>query len=152
MKIGDILSRARYAPALQADTADNVIAELAGLAAGAGVDPETVRAALAERERLGSTALSDGVAIPHGKLRGLADVLVVVGLHREGVRFGAVDNGDTHLFVTLLAPDNDPAYHLKVLARLARLLKDSHCRNRLLAARTAEEMSAAFVDADTRIA
>ncbi len=153
MKIKPILAHACYEPGLKGTTSGEVIAEMARLASGSGgVDAETIQRALCEREKLGSTALSDGVAIPHGKLKGLKEVVIVVGVHRPGLPFGALDGKDTHLFVGLLAPDNDPTHHLKVLARLARLLKEADCRSRLLECRTAEEMSQVFIDADDRVA
>jgi len=154
MKIRPILTtRARFEPALRGVNADEVIAELSALAAGCGgCEASVIRHALTERERLGSTALTEGVAIPHGKIRGLPEVVVVVGLHPQGIPFGSADGEPTRLFVGLLAPDNDPAHHLKVLARLARLLKDPACRGRLMASRDGEGISAALLDADDRVA
>lgn len=144
---------AAYTPALSGSTSDHVLREIATLAATGGrVDADSVHRALSERERLGSTALTDGIAIPHGKLPGLKDAVVVVARHTGGIEFGALDHQPTRLFVALLAPDNDPTHHLKVLARLARLLKEPECRQKLIESVTAEAMNQAFIDADDRVA
>ena len=88
-----------------------------------------------ERERLGSTAIGDGIAIPHGKLRGISRILGVFGRSPQGVDFDSLDGNPTHLFFLLVAPEDSASLHLKALARVSRLFKDaasaSICSTRL---------------------
>ena len=82
-------------------------------------------AVLAERERLGSTAIGDGIAIPHGKIpRGRPRFVGAFGRHVQGVDFDSLDGNPTHLFFVLVAPEDSTSLHLKALARVSRLLKD----------------------------
>ncbi|MFN8644502.1 MAG: PTS sugar transporter subunit IIA [Candidatus Binatia bacterium] len=87
-----------------------------------------------ERERLGNTAIGDGIAIPHGKLPGLSGVIGAFGRHPGGVDFESLDGSPTHLFFLLVAPEDSVGQHLKALARVSRLLKDRAFRERLLTA------------------
>jgi len=96
--------------------------------------------ALEDRERLNSTALGDGVAIPHGKLPGLKRVLAAFGRSRPGVDFQSLDGKPTHLFFLLVAPEDSAGAHLKALARISRLLKDDGFRARLMEAGDARDL------------
>jgi len=139
MKIVDILtSAALVEPALQGRDKTAVLRELAAhLArerAADGIDAERLVEVLWERERLGSTAIGDGIAIPHGKLPGLQGVVGAFGRHPAGVNFDSLDGTPTHLFFLLVAPEDSVGQHLKALARVSRLLKDRAFRDRLLTA------------------
>jgi PTS system nitrogen regulatory IIA component len=137
MKILDILSSPDLiAPALAGRTKADVLRELAGHLAQQhrDVDKDKLIDVLWERERLGSTAIGDGIAIPHGKLPGLKGVLGAFARHPAGVDFDSLDGGPTHLFFLLVAPEDSVGQHLKALARVSRLLKDKKFRERLLAA------------------
>jgi len=87
------------------------------------LDQDAVLSVLREREQLGSTGIGGGVAIPHGKLRGLGHMLIVVGRSPDGIPFDAMDNLPVHIVFLLLAPDNSATLYLKVLAQVSRLLK-----------------------------
>jgi PTS system nitrogen regulatory IIA component len=137
MKILDILtSEALVAPELTGADKTAVLRELAQHLARshAAIDPDRLVEVLWERERLGSTAIGDGIAIPHGKLAGLAGVIGAFGRHLAGVDFESLDGSPTHLFFLLVAPEDSVGQHLKALARVSRLLKDRAFRERLLAA------------------
>ncbi|HSP99852.1 MAG TPA: PTS sugar transporter subunit IIA [Candidatus Dormibacteraeota bacterium] len=137
MKILDILtSEALVAPDLAGADKTAVLRELAEHLARshAGIDPDRLVEVLWERERLGSTAIGDGIAIPHGKLPGLSGVIGAFGRHPAGVDFESLDGSPTHLFFLLVAPEDSVGQHLKALARVSRLLKDRAFRERLLAA------------------
>ena len=95
---------------------------------------------LQERERISSTAIGDGVAIPHGKLPGLDKIYGAFARSPSGVDFNSLDGGPTHLFFVLIAPENAATDHLKALARISRLLKDESFRQRLLAGSTPQEL------------
>jgi len=137
MKILDILtSEALVAPSLTGTSKTAVLRELAEhLARQHGeIDAGRLVEVLWERERLGSTAIGDGIAIPHGKLPGLKGVIGAFGRHVAGVDFDSLDGSPTHLFFLLVAPEDSVGQHLKALARVSRLLKDRAFRDRLLAA------------------
>ena len=95
-------------------------------------------AVLAERERLGSTAIGDGIAIPHGKLPKVTKILGTFGRHVQGVDFESLDGNPTHLFFMLVAPEDSTSLHLKALARVSRLLRDGNFREKLLSAPDSE--------------
>jgi len=142
MKILDILPENGVVPALHGRTKAEVIDELAGVVAAS--HPEIDRArlvhALEDRERLNSTALGDGIAIPHGKLPGLRQVVAAFGRSPAGVDFNSLDGKPTHLFFLLVAPEDSAGAHLKALARISRLLKDESFRTRLIAARNGADL------------
>src|ERR671915_537109 len=93
-----------------------------------------------ERERISTTAIGDGVAIPHGKLPTVDRVLGVFARSREGIDFASLDGEPTHLFFALIAPADGAADHLKALARISRVLKEAAFRSRLLQAQSSEEL------------
>ena len=134
MKIEDILAQELVLPDLAARSKTDVLVELAN--AVSAVHPELERErlvqALEDRERLNSTALGDGVAIPHGKLPGIKRVFAAFARSRQGVDFHSLDGGPTNLFFLLVAPEDSAGAHLKALARISRLLKDASFRERLL--------------------
>ncbi len=142
MKLTEILPEELVLPALTGRTKDAVLRELAQCMATAHreLDVERLLDVLWERERLGSTAIGDGIAIPHGKLPGLKTVLAAFGRHVEGVDFESLDGTPTHLLFLLVAPEDSVGQHLKALARVSRLLKDQAFRNRLLAGRDRNEL------------
>ena len=142
MKITEILAPEMVLPELKGSTKDQVLKELAqGLAAKyPGIKLEDLIAVLSERERLGSTAIGDGIAIPHGKLRGANKIIGAFGRHREGVDFESLDGNPTHIFSVLVAPEDSASLHLKALARVSRLLKDDAFRARLTEAADSAEI------------
>ena len=105
---------------------------------------------LAERERLGSTAIGDGIAIPHGKLAGVNSIIGVFGRHQRGVDFDSLDGGPTYLFFLLVAPEDSASLHLKALARVSRLMKDPAFRERLSSAPDAAEIFRLIKEEDAR--
>jgi len=136
MKITEFLPESLIVPNLQGQTKAEIVHELATRMAQA--HPEINGARLEEvlwdRERLGSTAIGDGIAIPHGKLPGLKTVLGAFGRHVGGVEFQSLDGKPSTLFFLLVAPEDSVGLHLKALARVSRLLKDPAFRTRLLEA------------------
>ena len=142
MKIVDILAEPLVVGALTGRSKDEVIEELAAVVAEHHPEIERDRlvAALEERERLNSTALGEGVAIPHGKLAGVKRVVAAFGRSPSGIDFSSLDGKPTHLFFLLVAPEDSAGAHLKALARISRLLKDETFRSRLLAAPDAAEL------------
>lgn len=87
---------------------------------------------LMDRENLGSTGIGDKIAIPHGKLNGLKDTMVSFGRSSRGVDFDAIDGKPVNLFFLLIAPEKSTGQHLKVLAKISRMLKDANFRKSLM--------------------
>ena len=126
---------------LKAATKEGALRELAALAATrcGRCTEETLYAVLVEREAIGSTGVGNGVAIPHGKVTGLDDILLCFGRSREGI-----DNQPVHLFVLLLSPATKAAEYLKALARVSRILKNETTRQELLASSSPEAIVSLF--------
>ncbi len=143
MRITDILTSEKLiAPQLAGATKSEVLEELAHHLSQQHEDVERARLleVLWERERLGSTAIGDGIAIPHGKLAGLHGQLGIFGRHTGGVDFDSLDGNPTRLFFVLVAPEDSVSQHLKTLARVSRLLKDGEFRQNLIDAGSAAEL------------
>lgn len=152
MTITDILTPERVIPELAGKTKDDVLEELAHLLVGQipQATPERLVGVLRERERLNSTAIGDGIAIPHGRLPGTKNVVAGFARSTAGVDFDSVDRQPTQLFFVLIAPDDAAAMHLKALARISRLLKDKAFREHLLKLSTREELYDAIVAEDAK--
>ncbi|HXU68131.1 MAG TPA: PTS sugar transporter subunit IIA [Polyangia bacterium] len=155
MKIVDFVGPELIVPQLQAHEKSAVIRELADhLAAHVSgpqkIDREVLAKVLLERERLASTAIGEGVAIPHGKLDAVGKLVAVVGRAPEGVDFDSMDGRPTHLFFVLVAPENSTGVHLKALARISRLFKDPEFRTRLMQAKDAAEIFKVIADEDAK--
>ena len=95
-----------------------------------------------------STGIADGVAIPHGKLGTIADLVAAFGRSSPGVDFQAIDGQPSHIFFVLVAPENSVGLHLKALARISRLCKSPAFRGRLLAAKDAHDLFASIIEED----
>jgi nitrogen PTS system EIIA component len=152
MKITEILAPDMVLPELKGNTKDKVLKELAeGLASKyPDIRLEDLTAVLSERERLGSTAIGDGIAIPHGKLRGVTKIIGAFGRHPTGVDFESLDGNPTQIFFVLVAPEDSASLHLKALARVSRLLKDDGFRSRLLAAPDSAEIYRLVKEEDSK--
>jgi len=152
MKITEILSQEMVVPELSADGKPEVLRELADHLCSSfrQVDPDKVVGVLIERERMGSTAIGDGIAIPHGKLKGLTRIIGVFGRSTRGVDFESLDGEPTHLFFVLMAPEDSASLHLKALARVSRLFKDEGFRDRLMKAPDAAEIFRLIKEEDGR--
>lgn len=152
MTITDILARERVLPELSGSTKAEVLEELAQMLDGdvPGIGVTAIVDVLRERERLNSTAIGDGIAIPHGRVSNLEDVVAGFARSAAGVDFDSVDRKPTHLFFVLLAPDDAAALHLKALARISRLLKDKEFRDRLIGLDTRDALFDAILAEDAK--
>jgi PTS system nitrogen regulatory IIA component len=152
VKITDFLSVQTVIPALAQQEKNAVLEELAGWLASnhPNLDAKRVLSVLLERERISTTAIGEGVAIPHGKLPGLERIFSVFARSSEGVDFSSLDGGPTHLFFVLIAPEGAAADHLKALARISRLLKDEAFRRRLMAAKSNQELFTLIAEEDDK--
>lgn len=142
MKIVDLLNPAAITADLKATGKNEVLAELtdAIVKVESSLDRDEVVKVLQERERLGSTGIGEGVAIPHGKLKDLKHLMISFGRSRSGVDFDSMDGKPAHLFFLLVAPEESVGVHLKTLARVSKLLKNPAVRNRLIEAADGEDL------------
>jgi PTS system nitrogen regulatory IIA component len=125
MDLGDLISPNGVVGTLSAKSKKQVLQALSSHAAELTELPERdIFDTLLQRERLGSTGVGRGVAIPHGKLNALDDIVGLFGRLEEPVDFESVDNEPVDLVFLLLAPESAGADHLKALARISRLLRE----------------------------
>ena len=150
MKITEMLQREFVLEELKARNKRDALAELAGVFTKGKikVGPDAILQILLERERLGSTGIGDGIAIPHGKISGIDEMVVSFGRSREGIAFDAMDGKPVHLFFLLMAPENSAGQHLKVLAKISRMLKDPDFRKSLLEAKMHEDLFRVIAEKD----
>ncbi len=149
MALSELLSSKAVVFNLHARCKREAIAALAERAAAlTGTDAETIRDALMERERLGSTGVGRGVAIPHGKIAGLPTMTGLLAKLDAAIDFEAVDDQPVDLIFVLLAPADASAAHLKALAKVSRLLRDDRVREALRGAETPEALFAIAVDSE----
>jgi PTS system nitrogen regulatory IIA component len=135
VKLVDFLRVEAVLPDLAGRSAPEVLAELCRPAAAQhGLDATHLLQTLLDRERLGSTSVGDGVAIPHGRLAGLPALTAVFGRSPGGVEFRGVDGKPVRLFLALFAPENAAGLYVKVLARVSRLFRTPAFRDAILAA------------------
>ncbi len=142
MKITDFLTPERVIPALRGTAKEEVLQEMADKLAACDpkLNKDKVERVLLEREKISTTAIGEGVAIPHGKLAGVQRIAGLFARSPEGVDFASLDGGPTYIFFVLVAPEDAAADHLKALARISRLVKDPAFRRRLMAGETREEI------------
>jgi nitrogen PTS system EIIA component len=149
MKILDVLKTEAINVNLTARDKRGVLDELvAPVASLAGVTREQLVKVLMERERLGSTGIGGGIGIPHGKLKSLESLVLGFGLSRQGVNFESMDGRPTHIFFLLLTPEDSAGIHLKLLARISRLLKNDTFKERLVLSQTSEDIITAISEED----
>ena len=106
---------------------------------------------LLEREKLGSTGIGDGIALPHGKLAELSNLLISFGRSINGLDFDSIDEQPAYLFFLLLAPENSAGMHLTALAKISRMLKDGNFRQRLMGAKSRKEIYQVIMDMDEEL-
>lgn len=106
-----------------------LLTEMAGMLSS--FDPDLILEVIMTREQLGSTGMGHGVAIPHGRMKGLQEPAIVVATHQQGLDFDAIDNELVHIVVMLLVPDDEDKIHLELLAKLARRLQQQQIRSKI---------------------
>ena len=142
MQLSQIFKIEYINPHLSAKSKDEVLEELVKtvIRGGLKLNSTSILEILKQRESLGSTGIGDGVAIPHGKISDLNDIVVVFGRSEDGIGYDSLDSKPVHLFFLLLAPENSAGQHLKILAKISRMLKDSSFRKKLLKAATQSDL------------
>jgi PTS system nitrogen regulatory IIA component len=141
MKISEILHRSAIIADLKSNDKKGVLEELAAAVSDmAHTDNHSILKVLLEREQLGSTGIGGGIGIPHGKLKAIDSIVVGFGLSRGGVDFDSLDNKPVHIFFLLITPENSTGSHLKVLAQISRLLKQSDFKDRLMKSQSVDDI------------
>jgi PTS system nitrogen regulatory IIA component len=152
MRLAELVTPGQVAAELKSRSKLEVLEELAALLA-VGKPASVVKdysRVLVERERLRSTGVGSGVAIPHGKVQGLDRVMLAVGLSRRGIDFDAADGKPVNIFMALAAPVSSTGDHLKALARIARLCSDVDFRRRLLECQSDDVAYRLLIEEDER--
>ncbi len=154
MKISDFLCPKAVSADLKGTTKKEIIEELVGLL----VNPEAIDKKhknklieiLLAREALGSTAIGQGIAIPHGKSDAVEELTASIGISKKGINFDSLDGEPAHIFFLLVAPIDSAGPHLKALARISRLLKDRFVRENLKAAKDEKSILKLISQEDSR--
>src|SRR5882762_7349133 len=150
LKVLDFLDPSAIVVDLTATTKKGVLEELVELLAKQGKvkDTRATVEILLEREKLGSTGIGQGIAIPHAKTEQTEQVTAAFGLSRRGINFDSLDGEPVFIFFLLVAPPNAAGLHLKALARISRLLKDKFFRQSLRDVKDAAEVLKIIRDED----
>ena len=150
MKLIEILQHDNVIPDINADNKKAVLEKLAKSVSEIhqDVDFEKLLKILIEREQLGTTGIGDGVAIPHGKIPGTTRPIVAFGRCINGVDFDSLDGKLAHIFFLLIAPEQESSLHLQVLVRIAKILKNSEFRDKLMKAKSRDELYKIIIETD----
>lgn len=149
MKILDVLRKETILTDLKSKDKKGVIEELvASISQVTGKNSNELVQVLLERERLGSTGIGGGIGIPHGKLANLESLIMGFGLSRKGVDFESMDGRPTHLFFLIITPENSTGLHLKLLARISRILKNDSFKKKLMKASGSNDVYSIIEEVD----
>ena len=142
MNLLDILSPNAVIVGLHGETKDEIIQELVdSLEEGAAItDREKVLQSVLDREKIMSTGIGDGIAIPHGKSDAVVTLSAALGTQKRGANFEALDGEPAYVFFLLVSPANISGPHIQALARISRLLKNEEFKKRLIAASSPEDL------------
>lgn len=141
MRILDVLHKEAILSDMKSRDKKGVLEELvAPVARITGFGHKELMRGLLERERLGTTGIGGGIGIPHAKFTHLESLVLGFGLNRKGVDFESIDGQPTHIFFLLVTPENSTELHLKLLARISRILKHEPFKEQLLNASDSDEI------------
>ncbi|QNT69345.1 PTS IIA-like nitrogen regulatory protein PtsN [Defluviicoccus vanus] len=147
MEIADLLKPEQVIARLRATSKKQALQELARRAAElTGQSEREIFSTLMKRERLGTTGVGNGIAIPHGKLAELEQMFGIFARLEHPIDFEAIDDRPVDLIFLLLAPEEAGADHLKALARVSRLLRDKRACEKLRGTDNAEALYALLID------
>ncbi|MDG2050681.1 MAG: PTS sugar transporter subunit IIA [Myxococcota bacterium] len=152
MKIMDILVRDAVILDVESGAKDGLLAEMARALSKSvpALDPDRLLEVLMEREALQSTGIGEGVAIPHGKVAGLENLVASFARCKEGLDFDSIDGQPTQLFFLLVVPEHSGGAHLKALARISRFFRDPEFREKLVGAESIDSVLDAIEAEDTK--
>lgn len=142
MKITEFLDKKGIKIGLQSSEKEDTLKELVDVLAEVQDigDKKSILKALVERESLGSTGIGQGIAIPHGKTEKIKELVAVLGISKKGINFEALDGEPVYIFFLLVAPKETAGPHLKALAQISRLLRDTYFCELLRRCNTPDEV------------
>ncbi len=142
MKLSDLMQKELVLLDLSSEKKEDAVKELISpiIKKGLALSEETLSKAILDREARGSTAIGNGVAIPHAETSSIKEKIIVFGRSKKGINFDAVDNNPVHLFFMIISPSREICPHLKTLARISRLLKNKAFRDDLMSAKSSEDI------------
>ena len=146
MKISDILSTDVIAVNMETADKEDAIRKVIDLASKSGkiLDKEKVSKTIFEREKLVSTGVGKGFAIPHGKTDSIEDVVAAFAITKEAIDFDSIDGEPVRFIFLLIGKENLLNTHIKLLSRISRLMNKDEFRERLLDAKTSDDVLAIF--------
>lgn len=152
MKISDVLESNSVVPKLNSQTKPDVIKELAEKISTIypNINADRLVEALMEREKLCSTAVDSGVAIPHAKMSGISEIVACFGRSIGGIDFDSLDSKKTHFFIVLIAPENSVGSHIQLLARISKVFKNSELRATIMDAESGDEIYESIIAEDAK--
>ena len=152
MKITDVLDKSAVFPQLESKNKPDLLRELSDRVAGVyqNINPERLNELIFEREKLCSTAIYSGVAIPHAVFNGIPDIVGAFAKISDGIEFGSLDSKPTSMFFLILSPENSISEHIDILARAARIFRNPDLRSRLMKTQSADEIYDAIVSEDEK--
>ncbi|HTK82757.1 MAG TPA: PTS sugar transporter subunit IIA [Bacteroidota bacterium] len=146
MKISDILEEKLVVTQLQGNSKDDIINSMVNLVGQSSkvLDKEKVRAAIFEREKIMSTGVGNGFAIPHGKTDAVTDIVAAFGITKEPINYQSLDEKPVRLVFLLVGKDNLVGPHIKLLSRISRLMNKEEFRTKLIGLETPKEVIDSF--------
>jgi len=152
MRLEQLLKMEYLTDNLQSKNKSEALAELSEMVIKGPLklDKRQVYDVLQQREKLGSTGIGDGIAIPHGKLSNLEEIIIAFGRSKKGVAFDSIDGKLVHIFFLLLAPESSTNQHLKILAKICRMLKTVDFRKKLMDAESSNDLYKIIIEEDNR--
>ncbi len=134
MKVSDILEEGGIEVELKSNTKNEVLDELIGLINTSFnfENIDEIRKAIYDREKLSSTGIGNGLAIPHAKVVGVDRIVAGIGLSKKGIDFSSLDKMPAHIFFILISPKEDQGSHVKTLAKIAKIFKNKEWRDKLI--------------------
>ena len=152
MKITDILKKEHIIENLVSTDKASTLEEISSFLKNKGLvsNKETLLNALMGRELLGSTGIGENVAIPHAKISEIDQIITMFGRSIKGIEFDSLDKKPVHFIYLVVAPMNSSGQHLKVLARISRLLKNKSLRESIISATETNQIYSIIADEDSK--
>ena len=153
MKLSEVLNIETIVPELSSSNKPDILKELSSYISlkYSNVNENKIFETLLDRENICSTAVDEGVAIPHGKLSGLNNIITMVARKKDGVDFDSLDGNLTNLFILVLSPIDSSGQHINLLARISKIFKDQNLRAKLLEAETKEQIYEILIEEDEKL-
>jgi len=141
MKISDLISNDSIILDLKANSKQQVLEEISNfVAVNSNLSQKKILETLSERENICSTAIDEGVAIPHGKMSGLNNIICVLARSNKGIDFDSLDEKPTHIFILILSPENSSKLHIQALSTISKVFKKPELRENILKSVTIDEI------------